>query len=110
MQFYYMCTLSGLESRAQLHIREDLKNLSQTSEESNNLTLMLVSRNRKLKISIAPTKMKSLEPAYSQALIQNKSIAMSQIQRVRQAGRQADSQTAMVDGVWSLDGRTVGRR
>jgi len=50
-------------------------------------------RNRKLEISTAPTKAKSREPAYSQALIQNK----IKIQRVRQA----DSQTAMVDGVWS---------
>jgi len=41
------------------------------------------------------------EPAYSQLLIQNKILRHGiKIQRVKQA----DSQTAMVDGVWSWDG------
>ena len=48
--------------------------------------------NRKLKISAASTKR---EPAYSQALIQNK------IDRQRVRSRETDSQTAMVDGAWS---------
>jgi len=42
------------------------------------------------------------EPAYSQALVQNK--IDRQWVRSRESGRQADSQTAMMDGVWSLDG------
>jgi len=50
-------------------------------------------------ISTAPIKAKSQEPAYSQALIQNK-INRQQV-RSRESGRQADSQMAMVDGVWS---------
>jgi len=53
---------------------------------------------RKVKISAVPTKTKSWEPAYSQALNQKKIDRQEEkIQRVRQA----DSQTAMVDGVWS---------
>ena len=65
-------------------------------------------RNRTLDISTAPTKAKSQEPAYSQALVQNKIVR----QRVRskESGRQADSQTAMVDGVWSLDGEGCTRK
>src|SRR6218665_2524212 len=55
-------------------------------------------RNHKLEISTAPTKAKSREPVYSQELIQNKIDRQRvKIQRVWQA----DSQTAMVDGVWS---------
>ena len=51
-------------------------------------------RNRKLDISTAPTKAKSREPAYSQALNQNRIDRQGvKIQRVRQA----DSQTAKVD-------------
>ena len=50
-------------------------------------------------ISIVPTKAKSREPSYSQALIQNK--IDRQLVRSRESVRQADSQTAMVDGVWS---------
>src|SRR6185503_20240255 len=51
-------------------------------------------RNRKLDISTAPTKAKSREPAYSQALNQNRIDRQRvKIQRVRQA----DSQTAKVD-------------
>ena len=42
------------------------------------------------------------EPAYSQTLIQNK-IDRPRV-RSRESGRQADSQTAVVDGVWSWDG------
>ena len=53
-------------------------------------------RNRKLEISRAPTKAKSREPAYSQALYQNKIDRQRvKIRRVRQA----DSQTAKVDDV-----------
>jgi len=53
---------------------------------------------RNLEISTAPTKAKSRETAYSQALIQNK----IDRQRVKiQSVRQADSQTAKVDGVSS---------
>jgi len=56
-------------------------------------------RNRKLEISIAaPIKADTREPAYLQALYQNK------IDRQRakiQIVRQADSQTDFVDGVWS---------
>jgi len=36
------------------------------------LHIVIVTRNRKLVISTAPTKAKSREPAYSHALIQNK--------------------------------------
>ena len=46
-------------------------------------------RNRKLLISRAPTKAKSQEPAYSQALNQNKVDRQRSTSRVRQA----DSQT-----------------
>jgi len=53
-----------------------------------------LNHNRKLKISTAPTKAKSWEPAYSQALIQNK------IQRVRQAYGY---------GGWCLELRQGGR-
>jgi len=56
--------------------------------------------NRKLDISTAPTK------AYSQALNQTK-IDRQRV-RSRESGMQVDSQTAMVDGVWSCDG--VGGR
>ena len=58
-----------------------------------------INRNRKLEISTAPTKAKSREPAYSQALVQNKSIGSGS-----DSESQADSRTAMVDGVWSWDG------
>src|ERR1043165_3739040 len=62
-------------------------------------------RNRKLGTSTAPTKAKSREPAYSQALNQIKIDKQGvKIQRVRQADRQA----AKVDGVWCSDGE-VGR-
>ena len=66
-------------------------------------TILLIrnrNRNRKLLISRAPTKAKSQEPAYSQAL--NKSKIDRQRSRSRESGRQADSQTAMVDGAWSF--------
>src|SRR6218665_1130891 len=62
------------------------------------LAKTMLHRNRKLEISTAPTKAKSWEPAYSQALI--KKIDRQQV-RSRESGRQADNQTAMVDGVWS---------
>jgi len=58
-------------------------------------------RSHKLKISTAPAKARSREPAYSPALNRNK------IERQRvtiQRIRQANSQMAMVDGVWSWDG------
>ena len=62
--------------------------------------------NRKLEISTAPTKAKSRVSAYSQALVQNKSIGSGSdpesgrqagSQAGRQAGRQTGSQTAMLD-------------
>ena len=56
-------------------------------------------RNCKRDISTAPTKARSREPAYSLALIQNK-IDRQRV-RSRGSGRQADSQTAMVDSVRS---------
>jgi len=56
-------------------------------------------RNRRLKISTALTKAKSRKLAYSQALVQNK--IDRQLVRSRDSGRQANSQTAMVDGVLS---------
>ena len=49
-----------------------------------------------------PQNGRTREPAYSQALVQNK------IDRQRVI--HADSRTAMVDGVWSWDGREVCRR
>src|SRR6218665_506814 len=55
-------------------------------------------RNRKLLISRAPTKAKSQEPAYSQALNQNK--IDRQRSRSRDSGRQSD-------GAWSSDGKEV---
>src|SRR6218665_2130773 len=65
-------------------------------------------RNRNLQISRAPTKAKSQEPAYSQALNQNKIDRQRSISR--ESGRQADSQTAMVDGVWHLYGEGGTRK
>ena len=64
-------------------------------------------RNRKLDISTAPTKARSREPAYSQALIQNK------IDRQRVRSRELGRQTVrrlwwMVFGVET--GREVGGR
>ena len=63
--------------------------------------------NRKLQISTAPTKAKSWEPAYSQALIQNK--INRQWVRSRESGRQT------VRRLWWMvfgfeTGREVGRR
>ena len=58
---------------------------------------------RNLKISTAPTKAKLREPAYSQALIQNK----IDRQQVKTTVRQADSQIDMVDSVqrtWDGEG------
>jgi len=49
------------------------------------------------------TNVKSREPAYSGALSQNKIDWSSKIQRVRQAGSQTDSQTAMMDGLPRID-------
>ena len=51
-------------------------------------------RNRNLEISTARTKAKSREPAYSQALIQNK----IDMQRVRSRVRQAEGQMAIHGG------------
>jgi len=50
--------------------------------------------NCNLEISTAPIKAKSQEPAYSQALIQNKINRQGRV-------RQADSQMAIVSGEWS---------
>ena len=63
-------------------------------------------RNHKLDVYTAPTKAKSRESAYSQVLIQNK-IDRQRV-RSRESGKQADNQTAMVDGVWS-SGEDGGR-
>jgi len=66
-------------------------------------------RNRKLEISTAPTKAKSREPAYSQALIQNK-IGRQRV-RSRDSGRQAGSQTAIGWMVFGVEtGMEAGRR
>src|SRR6218665_1414350 len=54
--------------------------------------------NRKLLISRAPTKAKSQEPAYSQALNQNK--VDRQRSRSRESGRQT-IRRLWVDGAWS---------
>src|SRR6218665_1621563 len=62
-------------------------------------------RNRKLEISIGPTKAKLREPAYSQALIQNK-VDRRQA-RSRELGRQTERR------LWWMvfkTGRKVGRR
>src|SRR6218665_3193747 len=50
------------------------------------ILFIIVNRNRKLQISRAPTKAKSQEPAYSQALNQNK--IDRQQSRSRESGRQ----------------------
>ena len=57
-------------------------------------------RNRKLLISRAPTKAKSQEPAYSQALNQNK--FDRQRSRSRESGRQAGRQLDGYGG-WCLE-------
>src|SRR6218665_1403278 len=69
-------------------------------------------RNRKLEISKAPTKAKSREPAYSQALVQNK-IDTQRVRTREQEGWQAGRQT--VKRLWWMvfrvgTGREVGRR
>ena len=51
-----------------------------------------------------PTKAKSREPAYSQALLQNKIDRYSGSDPECQALTGRQSQTAMVDGVWGCDG------
>ena len=62
-------------------------------DNSSNFKKSNRNRNPKLDISTAPTKAKSWEPAYSQALIQNK-IDRQRI-RTRESGRQTDGY-----GVW----------
>ena len=64
---------------------------------------VICNRNGKLKISIASTKAKSREPAYSQALVQNKTIG-SWSYPESQAGRQSDGY-----GGWCLELRWGGR-
>jgi len=54
-------------------------------------------RNRKLKTSTAPTKAKSWEPAYSQALVQSK------IDRQRVRSRESGRQTVRRYGEWYLE-------
>src|SRR6218665_1183432 len=61
----------------------------------------IVNRNRKLLISRAPTKAKLQEPAYSQALNQNK------IDRQRSRSRESDRHT--VRRLWCLELRRGGR-
>src|SRR6218665_1102612 len=78
-------TVSGfLNSALQVHV-------SLTGRQSNTLGRRLATRNRnryrKLLISRAPTKAKSQEPAYSQALNQNK------IDRQRPRSRESVRQT-----------------
>ena len=68
-----------------------------------------INRNRKLEISTAPTKAKSREPVYSQALIQNK------INRQRVRSRESDRQSTIARRLWWMvfgvkTGREVGRR
>ena len=89
-------------SRKHLFIFKDFGHLPKPSP-----TYHTSSRNRKLEISTAPTKAKSWEPAYSQALNQNK------IDRLRSESRESGRQTArwlwwMVFGVemgWEARGR-----
>ena len=59
-------------------------------------------RNRKLEISTAPTKVKSREPAYSQALVQTK-IDRQRV-RSRESGREGGRQSDGYGG-WCLDRR-----
>src|SRR6218665_350021 len=72
-------------------------------------------RNCKLEISTAPTKAKSREPAYSQALVQIKidrkrvRYIESGRQAVRQSGRQAGRQSDGYGG-WCLELRWEGGR
>jgi len=61
-----------------------------------------MNHNRKLEISTATTKAKSWEPAYSQALIQNKNDR--QRVRSRESGRQTDSYVE-----WCLELRRGGK-
>src|SRR6218665_1766320 len=68
--------------------------------------LRLLNRNCKLEISTAPTKAKSREPAYSQALVQNK--IDRQWVRSRESGRQASRQSDGYGG-WCLKWRWGGR-
>ena len=78
---------------------EDQLKQKHTAARRTSLVIVLY---RKLKISTAPTKAKSREPAYSRALIQNKIDRQGvEVQR----GRQADGQKAMVNGLWSWDGK-----
>jgi len=49
----------------------------------------MINRNRKLETSTAPTKAESREPAYSQALVQNK------INRQRVRSRESSRQTVL---------------
>ena len=72
----------------------------------NQISLIQVDRNRKLEIFRAPTKAKSREPAYSQALNQNKIDRQRSSSREsgRQAGRQSDGY-----GGWCLELRRGGR-
>ena len=78
------------------------------------ITRPIQNRNRKLNISTAPTKTRSREPAYSQALIQNK-IDRQRV-RYRESGRQEESQSDGYGGWCNLlvfgveTGREVGRR
>src|SRR6218665_2293338 len=64
--------------------------------------MTVCNRNRKLLISRAPTKAKSQEPAYSQALNQNK--IDRKRSRSRESGRQTDGY-----GGWCLELRRGGR-
>jgi len=67
---------------------------------SSSPAIVIVGPNRKLEISTAPTKAKSREPAYSQALVQNK-IDRHRV-RFRELGRQAGRRSDGYGG-WCLE-------
>ena len=67
------------------------------------VTIWIRNRNRKLLISSAPTKAKSQEPSYSQALTKTKSIGSGQNPE-SQASRQSDGY-----GGWCVELRRGGR-
>jgi len=67
------------------------------------VSMVSANRNRKLDISTAPIKVKSLEPAYSQALIQDKLDRQGvKIQRVKQTVKR-------LYGGWCMELRRSGR-
>ena len=83
------------------HADDKLPRVGNERNRNRKLLTAPLNRNRNLDISTAPTKARSREPAYSQALIQNK------IDRQRVRSRESGRQTVrrlyiiMVDSVWS---------